>query len=91
MLKLLFRQPLNIWRTLELRYKLEAILLFILIYAYMATRFNIIFEQWSAQGATDIGIVLIISNFFTLTIAFSALLIIRWFFPKQKAVNLYKN
>lgn len=89
MLKLLFRQPLNIWRTLELRYKLEAILLFILIYTYMATRFNSLFEQWSAQGATDIGIVLIISNFFTLTIAFSALLIIRWFFPKQKAVNLF--
>jgi len=88
MLSLLLKQPLNIWQTLELRHKIEALLLFVLIYAFTATRLNTLFANWVSDGATDIGITLLLSNFFTLLLTISSVLLIRWFIPRQKAVNI---
>ena len=88
MLSLLLKQPLNIWQTLDLRHKIEALLLFVLIYAFMATRLNTLFANWISYGATDIGITLLISNLFTLLFTISSILLIRWFIPKQKVVNI---
>jgi hypothetical protein len=89
MLALLFKQPLNIWRSLELRYKIEAILLFILIYLYMATRLNIIIANWMKDGVTQTGVLLLISNSFTFVITLSSIFLLQWFMPKQKAINIF--
>lgn len=89
MLRLLFKQPINIWRTLELRYKIEALLLFILIYAFLATRLYTLFDNWINEGASEIGITLLVCNFFTFMLTFSSIFILRWFIPKQKGVNIF--
>jgi hypothetical protein len=89
MLTLLFKQPLNIWRTLELRHKIESLLLFILIYAFIATRLNTLFKTWTTDGASSMGITLLLSHVFIFILTLSALLILRWFIPKQRSVNMF--
>jgi len=89
MLALLIKQPANIWKSLELRHKIEALLLFVLIYAFMATRLNTLFASWLEDGATELGTTLLVSNLFTLLLTFSSVLILRWFIPKQKGINIF--
>lgn len=87
MLRILFKQPVNIWRTLEMRHKIEAIILWVLMYAFFASRLHTLFLQWQTKSATASGIVLIIVNLFTMQISISSTFIIAWLIPKQKNLH----
>lgn len=88
MLRILFRQPIHIWRTLELRHKIEAFLLFMLIFAFLATRLNYLFNSWLAQSATVSGLSLLIINIFTLQLSLSLLFVFLWLLPRQKGLQI---
>jgi hypothetical protein len=91
MLRILFRQPLHIWRTFEWRYKLEAIALFILIYAFLGTRLHKIFGTGIEELFTRTDLTLLVANLFTLQISFTIVFLISWLLPRQNNLRLFLN
>ncbi len=87
MLRLLFRQPLHIWRTFEIRYKLEAIALFILIFAFLGTRLDNLFGQWVGDIFSKTELTLLVANLFTFQISITGLFIISWLIPRQNSLR----
>jgi hypothetical protein len=88
MISILIQQPLNFWRRLEKLYKTEAILLFILMFAFIATRANTQFESWLLEGGSPAGIALLVSNLFSLQINLSSLAVISWLLPRQQGLSI---
>lgn len=87
MLTILFKQPINFWRTLEIRYKLELITLLVIVFTVFGSKLNIIFTGWLEDGATYKGLTLLLSNFYSLLISISSLAIITWLIPHQKGLR----
>lgn len=55
MLKLLLRQPLNAWKELGLRTKIEILLLGGVVCAYLTARIHALFAGWLQSDLVDIG------------------------------------
>ena len=89
MLRILFQQPLHIWRTLEWRYKLEAISLFILIYAFVGTRLDGLFSNWIEGTFSATELTFLIANLFTLQVSIGTAFIISWLLPRQNSLRIF--
>ncbi len=86
MLPLLFKQLLNFWKSLEIRYKIELFIMLVIIFAVISSRLSISFENWLNEGKSPGHLTLLISNFFSVLINISTLSIIVWLIPRQKGL-----
>ncbi len=89
MLRLLLRQPVHIWQTLETRYKIEAILLFILVFAFVGTRLESVFLSWIEKTFSHYDLVVLVANAFVLQISLSMVFIISWLLPRQNSLRYF--
>lgn len=89
MIGILLKQPLHIWRTLEKRHKLEAILLAVLIISYLTSRLNTFFAGLLNENATISGVTLLVINVFTLQISLSSLAVVQWVIPRQTRLRQF--
>ena len=87
MLKILFKQFTNFWKSLEVRYKLELIILSVIFFAFISSRISIALGSWLQDGATQSGISLLFANLFSFLINVSSLAIIAWLLPNQKTLK----
>jgi len=89
-IRLLFRQPVNVWKELSVRVKTEVILLAGLVFAYLITRSHHLFYTWIVTAkltATFAGSIIIqsIGTSFFLT----APLIISFLIPNQPHLKTF--
>jgi len=89
MLRILFRQPLHIWRTLEWRYKLEGIALFIIIFAFVGTRLNDLFSKWIDGTFSATELTLLVANLFTFQMSITSVFVISWLLPRQNSLRSF--
>ncbi|MCB0282868.1 MAG: hypothetical protein KDF60_09840 [Calditrichaeota bacterium] len=89
MIRLLLKQPLHIWRTLEKRHKIEAILLVLIIISYLTARLHAVFTGLLDENATKSGITLLAVNAFILQLSLSSMAVIQWVIPRQPRLRLF--
>ena len=83
MLRILLKQIIHIWKSLELRHKLEALFLLIIIYAFIATRLTGLFEKWLNDSASPSGLTILSAQFFILSVTLTTVFIFRYLLHKQ--------
>jgi len=87
MLKILIRQPLHLWRLLEMRYKLEAFALLILTFAFVGTHLDSVLTQALDSIFPANELTFLVAHIFTFLIAISTIFIISWLLPRQNSLR----
>jgi hypothetical protein len=87
MLKLLLRQPINQWKDLSFRVKLEVILLGGLIFMYIVTRSQRQFYVWTETGGISLSLLssIIVQSFISI-LFLSSPLVMNYLIPGQLSV-----
>ncbi len=84
MIKLLLRQPRNVWQTLGWRHKIEIILLAAIVYIYLIGRFHYLFAKWLENESVSLfGLSSLLAHLFILSAFLSAPFILLYLLPRQ--------
>ena len=85
MLRLLLRQPRNLWRQLGLLYRIEIVLLLALIYIYLVTRI----QPYLADDSVIVPTAVLSAGIYALLLLLNGTFVLRFALPRQEGLKVF--